>query len=82
MVQLVVRFDQVLTAFMVTAHVYSILDDGRRDLIALRSDTVYCDDLDCAQDDFASALRSMQTWAERMTSTPTSSLSWGDLQPH
>lgn len=82
MLQLVVRLDQVLTAFMITAHVYSVSDDGRRDLLALRSDTVYCDDLDCAQDDFAGALRSMLIWAESMTSTPTSDLSWGDLQPH
>lgn len=82
MLQLVVRIDQVLAAFMISAHVYELSDDGGRTLIALRSDTVYCDDLDCAQDDFAGALRSMATWAESMTHTPTYDLSWGDLDPH
>lgn len=81
MLQLVVRIDQVLAAFVISAHVYELSDAGDRTLIALRSDTVYEPEAGCAHDEFAWALRSMATWAERMTHTPTYDLSWGDLDP-
>lgn len=77
MVQIVVTVEQVLTLFVCTARAYEVDDQGHRDLIAWRSDTVHSPAESTLHDPFASALRSMATWAEQLIGTPTDDLSWG-----